>query len=261
MKKVSWREQHISLPEEHSLQIALTLRPNNTLKAPLSWTRSLSNMYKVNVHFWSFGAGCRARCSSSEEVGAQTDLCNLYCVWNMNSVHMSTNANPLWQNFYNYDESQVHGLVGALVFSGAGWSAWSTNSPMPSFSPLQSWWLFNEELLCLSNQLLSTSGTDRRRRNRAAHSLHCTQGAVIHTVIRRSATPCKSASAHLPAHLSLSFLRVYKPMIPGLAASTGWGFDTFTAAQTFSGNHWSEVHMGMQIPVLVSSLVKIQLCK
>lgn len=50
-----------------------------------------------------------------------------------------------------------------------------------------------------SNQLLSTSGTDRRRRNRTAHSLHCTQGAVIHTVIRRSATPCKSASAHLPA--------------------------------------------------------------
>lgn len=50
-------------------------------------------------------------------------------------------------------------------------------------------------------------------------------------------------------------------MIPGLAASTGWGFHTFTAAQKFSGNHWSEVHMGMQIPVLDSSLVKIQLCK
>lgn len=174
MKKVSWRGQHISLPEEHSLQIALTLRPNNTLKAPLSWTRSLSNMYKGNVHFWSFGAGCRARCSSSEEVGAQTDLCNLYCVWNMNSVHMSTIANPLWQNFYNYDESRVHRLVGALVFSGAGWSAWSTNSPMLSFSPLQSWWLFNELLLCLFQPAAQhfRNRSEETKQNSALSSLH-----------------------------------------------------------------------------------------
>lgn len=140
------------------------------------------------------------------------------------------------------------GLVGAPSFSSVGWLVWSTNSLMLSFSPMQSWWLFNEELLCFSNQLLSTSerlGKHRRRRDGAAQ---LSQAEVIHTATGRTVShslhmgQCRSISS--PQFMTVctpaqQFLLCFKAFLQAQAGS----FHRNTGALNFSRNHLSEVHM------------------